>query len=60
MQSIREFLTRSLQFKGRFCGLCGEKVVEKEDFEFRNYRIGELVVYTSFDGKFWNSLSTQL
>lgn len=48
------------RFKGRFCSHCGQKVIEKEDFGLIQYISGLLGAYTSFDGKFWNSLRTLL
>ncbi|MCU0401156.1 MAG: DUF3667 domain-containing protein [Algoriphagus sp.] len=46
------------EFCGRFCNICGEKVVENEDFGLESYLMGLIGAYTSFDGKFWKSLST--
>lgn len=48
------------RFCGRFCSRCGQKVVEKEDFALKQYLSGLVGAYTSFDGKFWNSLRTLL
>lgn len=59
-QSLRICAHCKHEFCGRFCNYCGEKVVEKEDFGLESYLIGLIGAYTSFDGKFWKSLSTLL
>jgi len=47
-------------FQGKFCNLCGEKVLEKRDQTFRIYLLNLLNAYTFVDGKFFNSLRTLL
>ncbi|MFN3996373.1 DUF3667 domain-containing protein [Algoriphagus sp.] len=45
-------------FQGKFCNICGEKVLEKEDQTLKNYLLNLLNAYTFIDGKFFNSLKT--
>ena len=59
-QIERECVHCGQRFAGRYCSFCGEKVLEKEDFGPKSYLIGLIGAYTSFDGKFWNSLRTLL
>ena len=47
-------------FKGKFCNLCGEKVLEKQDQTLKNYLLNLLNAYTYIDGKLFNSLRTLL
>lgn len=47
-------------FHGKFCNICGEKVLEKEDQTLKNYLLNLLNAYTFIDGKFFNSLRTLL
>ncbi len=47
-------------FQGKFCNLCGEKVLEKQDQNFRNYLLNLLNAYTFVDGKFFKSIRTLL
>lgn len=47
-------------FEGKFCNLCGEKVLEKQDQTLKNYLLNLLNAYTFVDGKFFNSLRTLL
>jgi hypothetical protein len=47
-------------FQGKFCNRCGEKVLEKQDQNFKNYLLNLLNAYTFVDGKFFNSLRTLL
>ena len=47
-------------FQGKFCNICGEKVLEKEDQTLKNYLLNLLNAYTVIDGKFFNSIRTLL
>lgn len=47
-------------FQGKFCNICGEKVLEKEDQTLKNYLLNLLNAYTFIDGKFFNSFRTLL
>lgn len=47
-------------FQGKFCNLCGEKVLEKQDQTLKNYFLNLLNAYTFIDGKFFNSIRTLL
>lgn len=47
-------------FHGKFCNVCGEKVLEKEDQTLKNYFLNLLNAYTFIDSKFFNSLRTLL
>ncbi len=42
-------------FKGRFCNVCGEKVIEPYERSFREFLDGLLNAFTFLDGKFWRS-----
>lgn len=56
----RTCLTCENKFQGKYCGRCGEKVVEPYDRSFKNFIDNLLNAFTFIDGKFFNSLKTIL
>nr|HPM30549.1 DUF3667 domain-containing protein [Chryseolinea sp.] len=47
-------------FNGRFCNLCGEKVIEQEERTVKFFLGHVLNAFTFIDGKFWRSFKTML
>lgn len=52
---IRKCKVCDQEFKGRFCNVCGEKVIEPYERSFREFLDSLLNAFTFLDGKFWRS-----
>lgn len=52
---IRKCKVCDHEFKGRFCNVCGEKVIEPYERSFREFLDSLLNAFTFLDGKFWRS-----
>ncbi len=53
---VRECLTCGASFQGKFCGRCGEKVVDQRERSIRHFFAEVLNAFTFLDGKFPRSL----
>ena len=56
----RQCATCGHSFNGRYCNLCGEKVVELNERTLRYFLGHVLNAFTFIDGKFWRSFKTMV
>lgn len=48
------------QFRGRFCNICSEKVIEQDEYSFLNFIHNLVSAFTPFEGKFLNSVGLMI
>jgi hypothetical protein len=59
-EAERTCLTCGNSFQGKYCGRCGEKVIEAYDRSIKHFFDNLLNAFTFIDGKFFNSFRTML